>query len=64
MTIRPCPPPCGRVPSLIHRTLPRGFHVVQIECTCGKRGAHVMFTKLIDREKCEQAVTDGWNLAP
>jgi len=60
MTIRPCP--CGRIPSLLRRNV-NGISIAQIECTCGKRGAYVMFTKETDRERTEQAVVDGWNLA-
>lgn len=53
---------CGHIPSII-RSAVNGINIVRVECACGKLGACVMFTKEEDRERTEQAVADGWNLA-
>ena len=53
---------CGHLPSIIRNAV-NGINIVRVECSCGKLGACVMFTKEEDRERTEQAAADGWNLA-
>lgn len=57
---RPCK--CGSAPVLAEREQ-RGIQIMRLECTCGRRGATLMYTKPDDREKMAQAAWDGWNLA-
>lgn len=57
---RPCS--CGSTPKLNEREQ-YGIQIMRLECSCGKHGATLMYTKPEDRAKMAQAAWDGWNLA-
>lgn len=59
MIIRPCR--CGATPAAAERLVGL-VHIVQMKCTCGARGATLMYTKPEDRARMIQAAHDGWNL--
>jgi hypothetical protein len=61
MTLTPCQ--CGAVPEFESKSR-YGIYSVQVVCKCGKHSASVLFSKPAERDKCVQAVADGWNLRP
>jgi hypothetical protein len=58
MKLNPCD--CGDTPAITERTLD-ARKVVQVKCSCGARGASVLYTKPADEERTKQAAVDGWN---
>jgi hypothetical protein len=58
--IRPCK--CSATPKFL--TCHDGPGVlIQLTCTCDRKGAALIYTRPEDRDRMVQAGIDGWNLA-
>lgn len=53
---------CGSTPRLTESER-YDIQVMRLECSCGRRGATLMYTKPAERAKMQQAAWDGWNLS-
>lgn len=60
MILIPCR--CGATPTLTEAER-YNIQIMRLECSCGNRGATLLYSKLEDRAKMRQAAWDGWNLA-